>query len=437
MPSFAFWKTAKVDEAREPLLTDGAVAAEGDSVVVAKGLDLDLDPGNDDSGVFLFDEVDVRSPSLAPASSLDTAVESTGQNSTDPFQQPQESSLQHAQTTALPPNQPLVGESISTQPTSFVLHQTTANSPGQDIGSDRSDGNGLPIPVRPTSLTMSNSPPRSHDSSLSSEHTAPVKSSPTPQRTNSTPRRLHRPTELNLGANSAADTSKPRSELQQRYDLIRNSKTQSKAALRSPTTLLKERLNMSPTKGKMDEKMRVFTPPKPTSNGCWLPGPGAQLDAFASTSVRARTEGGKRPAWWCKFDKLVVFDGIGVQDGSLKMHTRTSKGLSIARRRGDMETIIILMDCAHCQEMLNRHEWKYDMRVCKRSVCWDCKERCKWEMEEEKRASKIEEDSLDSVRMKTDGNRYRADSVLQDEHGDEERLMEKVGIEQERPTESA
>jgi hypothetical protein len=187
---------------------------------------------------------------------------------------------------------------------------------------------------------------------------------------------------------------------------------------------------MTPKKDKKEE-VRVFTPPKPILNGCWLPGPGKQMEAFTSTSVRARTEAGGRPAWWCKFDKLVVFDGIEIEtDGDIKINTRTSKGLSVARRRGDTETIVIPMDCAHCQAMLNRHEWKYDMQVCKRSVCWDCKERCKWELEEEKRENASGEGETVA---KLDGNRYRADSVLQDEQNQEEEMMHKIGIEQDRP----
>ncbi|RAR06342.1 hypothetical protein DDE82_003411 [Stemphylium lycopersici] len=258
---------------------------------------------------------------------------------------------------------------------------------------------------------------------------ASTKAPPLQQRTDSIVR-LRRPAELNLGTNPVADASKPRSELEKRYDLIRNSKTQSKAALRSPTELLQERLNLSSKKEKVEDKTRVFTPPRATENGCWLPGPGAQVDAFTSTSVRARTEAGNRPAWWCKFDKLVVFDAIEEgEDGETKIHTRTSKGLSIARRRGELESIVIPLDCAHCQEMLNRHEWTYDMRVCKRSVCWDCKERCKWELKEEKR--------LDEARIsKSDGNRYRADSVLQDGQDQEEDMLQKVGIEHAQPASS-
>lgn len=46
-----------------------------------------------------------------------------------------------------------------------------------------------------------------------------------------------------------------------------------------------------------------------------------------------------------------------------------------------MEVIRIPLDCSHCKEMLGREEWKYDVKVCKRSVCWECKARCAWELE--------------------------------------------------------
>lgn len=189
---------------------------------------------------------------------------------------------------------------------------------------------------------------------------------------------------------------------------------------------------MSPRKGEHETIERVFTPPRPTANGCLLPGPGGSADAFSSTSVRARTEAGDRPAWWCKFDKLVIFDCVEtLEDGATRIHARTSKGLTIARRRGDLETVIVPMSCSHCQDMLRRQEWKYDVRVCKRSVCWDCKERCKWESQQEE----IERDGRDEVELATrvEGNRYRADSVLRDDEQREEELLRKVGIEQSRP----
>ena len=101
--------------------------------------------------------------------------------------------------------------------------------------------------------------------------------------------------------------------------------------------------------------------------------------------------------------------------------TRTSKGLSIARRKGDIETVVIPLDCSHCQEMLNRSEWKYDVQICKRGVCWDCTERCRWEMEQE--AVEVKDQRTDE---KTDANRARADSVLQDDNVQEEGPLAKV-----------
>ncbi|KAF2115359.1 hypothetical protein BDV96DRAFT_463239, partial [Lophiotrema nucula] len=238
------------------------------------------------------------------------------------------------------------------------------------------------------------------------KHTPSLKSTSTPTRSDSTARQLRRPAELNLSS-SKTDTAKPKSELELRYDLIRNSQTKSKATLKSPTQLLKDRLNLSPKKVK-EEKIRIFTPPRPTLNGCILPAPQSQLAPFQGSSVRARTDKDGRPAWWCKFDKLVVFDGIEEEEGrEVKVKTRTSKGLSIARRRGDAECIIIPLDCTHCQEMLNRTEWKYDVQVCKRSVCWDCKQRCLWETEQESNRS------TETNEAENDANRARADSVLE------------------------
>ncbi|KAF2195657.1 hypothetical protein K469DRAFT_474619, partial [Zopfia rhizophila CBS 207.26] len=228
--------------------------------------------------------------------------------------------------------------------------------------------------------------PPSHQPSLSLKHTPSMKSTSTTTHTDSTSRRLRRPAELNLSNPSISDPAKPKSELELRYDMIRNSQTQNRAALKSPTQLLQDRLNLSPKSKKHEEKVRVFTPPRPMLNGCILPAPQEQMQPFQGSSVRARTEKNGRPAWWCKFDKLVVLDGVEQkEDGGLKFLTRSSKGLSIARRRGELETVVIPLDCTHCQEMLNRHEWKYDIQVCKRGVCWDCRERCRWEREQEEK----------------------------------------------------
>jgi hypothetical protein len=445
---------------------------------------VDLNPGNQDSGVFLFDEdaqeiPEDQTPLMGPTT---TPVAETRpvhfaepiQSSTNGAETEEKTSLldvhepsPHPQSPALVLKEPLVqdhvgaGEKIGSQPvqkeevaphiespqsetqppreSSFAVESNREETatvfrarkvslvPNQSGAILTLEKRGSPAALRMMKTNMrdrdsgvylsdnESSPAQSRPSSIASNGNAPLRSrvtslsTPSPQRTNSITR-LQRPAELNLGFGSAQDSAKPKSELDKRSDLFRNSKTQSKAALRSPTQLLQDRLGSSTKKtDTMDTegKVRVFTPPRATVNGCVLPGPGAQAEAFTSTSVRARTEAGGRPAWWCKFDKLVVFDGIEQVDGESRLRTRTSKGLTIARRRGDLETVVIPLDCDHCHEMLNRHEWKYDMRVCKRSVCWDCKERCKWELEQDKMTT--------AATPRTDANRERADSVLQEE----------------------
>jgi hypothetical protein len=69
----------------------------------------------------------------------------------------------------------------------------------------------------------------------------------------------------------------------------------------------------------------MFMPPQPMLNGCILPGPAAQMQAFTGSSVRARMEKTGRPAWGCKIDKVVMFDGAEGEGGELKMKTRASK----------------------------------------------------------------------------------------------------------------
>ena len=279
-----------------------------------------------------------------------------------------------------------------------------------------------PAPHTPPPSRVAPLPPRSdapRPSSTFSTRSISATQSPSPsQSTDVTPRRLHRPTELNLSSVTNGRSRAP-SELEKQSSLMRSSTTQSKAALLSPTALLNQRLNGSLTSKNRESKIHVFVPPSPPRDGCLLPGPASQAEAFTSKSVPAKTEKG-RPAWWCKVDKLVVFDGMSEgADGSARPLTRTSKGLSIARRRGDTETVVIPLDCAHCQEMLNRHDWKYDMQVCKRSVCWDCKERCKWESEQECAKRSVCEVGGNKERAKSnaegEGNRDRADSVLQDD----------------------
>lgn len=494
MPSFAFWKSSKADESKSPLLSDAAVKAELSVIIPNTSKAVDLNPGSQDAGVFLFDEdateipgdetpvverdpnvqnkttleqpntlpsehtsntaetnnslLDIdeqspcpHSPALVPEAPSN-AKESSTNKATNIHKEtaadiadidnhtphgsspvPEPASAGKNSVPSIMESSEVEGRSSSAQPQALSpvpkeaglvldvekrtvrrrMNTIETNMRDRDSGVYMSDSEGSPNFSRPFSVASTETGPlRTRVRSLSKP--AP----PSPQRTNSIAR-LQRPAELNLGFNGT-DSAKPKSELDLRFDVIRNSKTQSKAALRSPTQLLQDRLNISTRRKDVEEKVRVFTPPRATVSGCLLPGPGAQAEAFTSTSVRAKTEAGSRPAWWCKVDKLVVFDGIESQgDGELKLKTRTSKGLTIARRRGDLETVVIPMDCAHCIEMLNRHEWKYDMRVCKRSVCWDCKERCKWEFEQEKTAN--------VATPRADVNRERADSMLDDHSG--------------------
>ena len=427
MPSFAFWKNksdTQTPNAPQPATVPDTIANASSIVLGEKKKSLDLNPTNADSGFFRFDENESSgtverqmppsplrstSPSLciAPAAERRTHTFDPRRGSTE-----QEYRAQQARPVTLPLERISNSRSTTGRLGSDATTKKTTVASDRDSAVFVSDVEDSPARSRPTSLAMNENTTQPPKPSTTLTHTPSTKTLSLQPHIDATARRLRRPAELNLGTNSVADISNPQSELEQRFAVIRNSKTQSRAALRSPTQLLEERLNAPFVKEKVEEKTHTFTPPRPTTNGCWLPNPGAQPNAFTSSSVRGRTQAHGRPAWWCKVDKLVVFDGMHMQDdGELKLHTRTSKGLSIARRRGDSETIVIPLDCSHCQEMLHRSEWKYDMRVCKRSVCWDCKERCKWEAEEEqKRAS----EDKDKKVAKPEGNRLRADSLMDD-----------------------
>ena len=62
----------------------------------------------------------------------------------------------------------------------------------------------------------------------------------------------------------------------------------------------------------MKKKVHRFVRPRLAQGGCILPGPSVPPETFTSTSMSARTEA-ERPAWWCRVDKLVVFDGSDAQ----------------------------------------------------------------------------------------------------------------------------
>ncbi|KAF2030993.1 hypothetical protein EK21DRAFT_88514 [Setomelanomma holmii] len=442
MPSFTFWKSSKTDEAKSPLLNDDGKRQGADQVIQIAGK-LDLDPGNEDAGVFVSEQPESQmelseistllQQDAISRSTLSPTVTSVGDVDAkllDGDQIRLECQLLHAcSATSLVVDETGQNSSAMSHKTPATLLEEPSKPGSEATPQDRDSGVYLAedseqlSSSQPASVAASPVPTPPRTSTLALRES----SSSTTQHKEAPARRLHRPTELNL-SKTDSDSSKPRSELEKRFDLMRNSKTQSRAALRSPTELLKERLNMSPKKSAPEEKIRVFVPPKPSRTGCLLSGPAGRTDAFTSTSVRARTEVGGRPAWWCKFDNLVVFDGIEKHgEGEPWIHTRTSKGLSIARQRGDTETVVIPMNCAHCQDMLKRHEWKYDIQVCKRSVCWECRERCKWEYEQERTTR------AKSCASRAETNRDRADSVLQDTEVREDELVRKIGIEQGRP----
>jgi hypothetical protein len=162
-------------------------------------------------------------------------------------------------------------------------------------------------------------------------------------------------------------------------------------------------------------------------NGCLLPGVEAKGQGFLAGDVRARSGKG-HPAWWCKLDKVVVLENITLSDdGEALFHTRSSKGLSIARRKGVLETIIIPLDCTHCQGLLKRREWKLQMHMCKHSVCWDCKERCLWEMEQAKERNVLETKQA-KIENHSQADQMSADSVLEDGGSQDGDLMREIGI---------
>jgi hypothetical protein len=110
--------------------------------------------------------------------------------------------------------------------------------------------------------------------------------------------------------------------------------------------------------------------------GCIL-APNCSIEA---TRFQARTESG-RPAWWCRYDNMVVFDGMEPGDGTdqPKIKTRSSKGLAVANLKGNEETVLVELDCAHCRDILGLRVWRYVAKVCERSVCAVCRARCKVE----------------------------------------------------------
>jgi hypothetical protein len=104
-----------------------------------------------------------------------------------------------------------------------------------------------------------------------------------------------------------------------------------------------------------------------------------------SRNFRATTLNG-RPAWWCRFDNLVTFDGMSVDAlvGEDRPITRSSKGLAAANKYGQLLVVSLNIACAHCREVLGLKAWKYGTKVCQRRVCTACRAMCTQEWAKEK-----------------------------------------------------
>lgn len=131
--------------------------------------------------------------------------------------------------------------------------------------------------------------------------------------------------------------------------------------------------------------------------GCILPGPAYTTNPFELGSVKAYTVSGS-PAWFCRHDRLVIFDGIQThpESGVKTFLCRTSKGLEAARKQCPRESVYVDLACDHCTEMLGRKKWAYVARVRRLSVCHNCRERCL--QEEENKRVEVAKDAEMKIR---------------------------------------
>jgi hypothetical protein len=127
---------------------------------------------------------------------------------------------------------------------------------------------------------------------------------------------------------------------------------------------------------------------------------------FLSSNFRARTLDGS-PAWFCRFDNLVIFDGMRTDErtGETRPNTRSSKGLPVANRNGETVVVCVDVDCGHCREVLGitstTNTWKYGARVSTRSVCVACKATCQKEW-----ASRLQSDEGSSIQILQSPSRH-------------------------------
>ncbi|QDS75561.1 hypothetical protein FKW77_005794 [Venturia effusa] len=166
----------------------------------------------------------------------------------------------------------------------------------------------------------------------------------------------------------------------------------------------------------------------PIDPQCMLPGPRFTNQPFNISAINGKTEMG-RAAWWCRHDRLVVFDGLAPEDKSVSSReekmllVRASRGLEMSRKNCKKEVIHVEIPCGHCRNILGKEVWKFEARVKRSKVCAGCQERCWREVE----------------KMEKDAEMARADNrrdsfFMQEENGvrriqSDRNLKEKVGVE--------
>jgi hypothetical protein len=140
------------------------------------------------------------------------------------------------------------------------------------------------------------------------------------------------------------------------------------------------------------------SPPTPVDEGCILLGPRRTLNPFDVTrQIHAATTDGS-PAWYCRHDKLVIFDGIrdNSGNGTSKLITRSSRGLDMARRNCPKTTIQVDIPCSHCQDLLKRKTWVFAERMLECRVCKTCQDRCWREWDKRNRSLQPTGDAVDA-----------------------------------------
>ncbi|KAJ8105185.1 hypothetical protein OPT61_g10332 [Boeremia exigua] len=184
MPSFAFWKSAKPDETKAPLLSDAAVKEELSLIIPNVSKAVDLNPGNQDSGVFLFDDdaqeiPGDQTPIVEPASTIPELI-STHDDAPTQHSSSEESLLDisepspNSQSPALVPE--VSSPRISSDTSSVVVERESV--PEVDIEAEELPQTQTPVPEAssPTVSLSTAEPSQEHDDSppSPSQHVSPV-----------------------------------------------------------------------------------------------------------------------------------------------------------------------------------------------------------------------------------------------------------------------